>query len=288
MLLLGTLGVTAGVTGIVVVSRNSFLRGIVRHYLLIDLSNYILVNAGHLLWAVPCAIWRLNYQLPVVDYLFGDLVNTAVCMGYFPKLFLGMNRFFAIAFDGVYHHKYERTAVIQYLLMMLCPLASFIAFGLPGCHAIFLPDGQNFYFAEGGCGEATIYYTQVLPPAIFLPLDACFDGFSFIMLYRRVQQLQKGRQQMSSQKADQLRKGYKLALQMVSNFIAGASSATGVAIGQNYVTSPMGSFLLWTALWQGCCTVQCTTYVFLLSERRTKPRATLPVQKATVQTSQVD
>ncbi|CAJ0926929.1 unnamed protein product, partial [Mesorhabditis belari] len=128
---------------------------------------------------------RLNYQLPVVDYLFGDLVNTAVCMGYFPKLFLGMNRFFAIAFDGVYHHKYERTA-------------------------------------------------------------------------------------------------------MVSNFIAGASSATGVAIGQNYVTSPMGSFLLWTALWQGCCTVQCTTYVFLLSERRTKPRATLPVQKATVQTSQVD
>ncbi|CAJ0951355.1 unnamed protein product, partial [Mesorhabditis belari] len=285
MFLIGLTGVLLGINGLIVVRKNSFLRGIVRHYLYVDLTNFILINGCHLTWGVPCALWSLD-SLSAVNYIFSDIVNGASSMGSLPKLFLGINRILAISFGGRYHDRFERTKWFQYFLMAFWPSCTMTAFAMPDCHAIFVPNGQNFFFVQNTpCALDVMYYTQVLAPYIFLPLSTFFDASVFIMMHRRVRQLTRSRQQMSYQKSDQLRKEYKLAAQMVTNMFSGFTVTFAVAIGQNYISSPMPSFLMWTALWQGCCAVQCLTYVILLREVRPSERKTQPISTVSMQTT---
>ncbi|CAJ0951637.1 unnamed protein product, partial [Mesorhabditis belari] len=63
--------------------------------------------------------------------------------------------------------------------------------------------------------------------------------------------------------------------------IAGVVMTVTVGIGSDYVTLSMTCFFMWTALWQGCCAMQCFTYVILLREPRAKSRTTLRVSIVT-------
>ncbi|CAJ0569121.1 unnamed protein product, partial [Mesorhabditis spiculigera] len=173
-----------------------------------------------------------------------------VCMA---TIFLTFNRFFALAFSGSYYKYYERTNYVQYGIMVAYPLATGIAYAIPGCGAIFIPYGQNFFYVEGACGEEIMYYTQILASYIVLSIQTVFDAAIFYLMRKRIRSFQAIQShQNSKQKREQLKKEMRLAAQMISNLITGIILNVTMAIGQQYLASTLATFLLFTALWQGC------------------------------------
>ncbi|CAJ0580388.1 unnamed protein product, partial [Mesorhabditis spiculigera] len=214
MATLGLLGTMLAIYGFVIVRRNTILKGIIEHYAFVDLLNMLLINGCHLCWGVPCAIWQLNEWSPLLDYIFSGIAFSAVSVGFPPKIFLTFNRFFALAFSGSYYKFYERTNYVQYGIMAAYPLATGIAYAIPGCGAIFIPHGQNFFYVEGACGEEVMYYTQILASYIVLSIQTVFDAAIFYLMRKRIRSFQAIQShQNSKQKREQLKKEMRLAAQ---------------------------------------------------------------------------
>ncbi|CAJ0947580.1 unnamed protein product, partial [Mesorhabditis belari] len=213
---LGFIGSITGFLGILAVKRTSFA-DLVKHYMLFDLSNYTLVNLCHLFWAVPCATFTLTTSVPFLDHIFANLANAASSQKLTPKVFLGINRLFAISFNGLYYQSFERTKNFQYLVLFLQPFGTFLALFLPSCNCIYVPFGVNSFMFAGECGYTILYWSMILPGTISLPLTALLDGTFFVLLWRTMRDFR--RDNTSQQKAEATRKEVKLALQMLTSFI---------------------------------------------------------------------
>ncbi|CAJ0950631.1 unnamed protein product, partial [Mesorhabditis belari] len=131
MAIFGFLGTAFGLGGFYVVKKNSILKGIMEHYAFVDLLNLTIINGCHLFWAVPCALWTVNEAVPFLDNVFGGLAFTAPSISFPPKLFLGINRFTALALEGRFYKAFEKTKILQYIFMIVYPLITAAVYAIP-------------------------------------------------------------------------------------------------------------------------------------------------------------
>ncbi|CAJ0914384.1 unnamed protein product, partial [Mesorhabditis belari] len=82
----GSVGVFFGVSGLFVVRKNLILKGIIEHYAFVDLANFITINACHVIWGIPSAIWHVNEAIPWLDYTISGAAFTAISLGFPPKV----------------------------------------------------------------------------------------------------------------------------------------------------------------------------------------------------------
>ncbi|CAJ0580105.1 unnamed protein product, partial [Mesorhabditis spiculigera] len=263
----GFIGVVLGLAAVHVIRRNSMIKGIVEIYCLLDLANLLLINGGHLFWGLPCALWGINESWPTLDYIFSALTFTSVSLGFPPKLFLSINRFFALSFEGRFYNSLQRTHVAQYFFMLIYTLGTFSAYMIPGCGATFVADGLNIFYIEASCGERIMYFTQIIASWIFLPVNVFFDLLICILMRRRLRLLHAKQNHDSRQKKEQLRMEMNLALQIAVNLTTGLILNVTITIAEESLWSSWATFLCYTALWQICTLINCISYIVFLREK---------------------
>ncbi|CAJ0953577.1 unnamed protein product, partial [Mesorhabditis belari] len=269
--IIGFLGVTFGIIGLFIVRRNSFLKGITGLYASLDLINTIIINACHLLWGVPCALWSISDSLPFLNYFFGNLIFTSVALGFLPKVYLGLSRFVVLAFNGKYSERFERTRRFQYASMVIYPLCIAILYSLPGCHCVFLTKSKNYFWTEGEQGLRVLFYAQLMVSYVFMPITTFIDASIFWMVRKKV--FRAARQRTSQQKTEQLRKEYRLAAQMLVNLVNGILLNVSVFISKDFYLDLIAGFIVNTMLWQICTMTVSLSYVVFFKEKRSKALA---------------
>ncbi|CAJ0933873.1 unnamed protein product, partial [Mesorhabditis belari] len=125
--LVSTLGTIFGLVAMIVVYRNLFLTGIVRHYILIDVFSLFSMSFVYLIWGVPSGIWHFNESFPVIENLLGSVAYAVTASAYNARVLLGVNRFFALAFEGRFFFPFERLNHLQYFVLIVYSLLNFIS-----------------------------------------------------------------------------------------------------------------------------------------------------------------
>ncbi|CAJ0932035.1 unnamed protein product, partial [Mesorhabditis belari] len=87
LMLLGIIGILGGLFATRVLLRSTIVTGIVRHYFLCIVFFASLVNAIHLIWGVPKAIWSKELNVPFIDYTTGLIAYGAGSFVYMAKTY---------------------------------------------------------------------------------------------------------------------------------------------------------------------------------------------------------
>ncbi|CAJ0916921.1 unnamed protein product, partial [Mesorhabditis belari] len=262
---LGILGVLTGLYGFRVVLNSSVINGIVRHFLLCITLSATTINACHLCWGMPRALWSESVNIPLIDNIFGFIAFGLISVILISKILLGINRFTAIIFEGKFyeimekHKNFQYSILIGYSILMSAPMV------FPGFRVIWVTDGVNAFFLENS-PHSDLYLNISQPFAGYATIMICLflDTITFILIYRRMKIFKL--KSLHQQRAN-LKKQYFLLTQMMFSNGAVVVSTVGILVILTFTANDMATFICYTAMWQASCVMEGLFCIVFLRDR---------------------
>ncbi|CAJ0569682.1 unnamed protein product, partial [Mesorhabditis spiculigera] len=271
---IGLLGTAAGLHSLFVIRRCPFLIGIVEHYCLIHAATGVIVNFGHFGWAVPSAIWHIQYDFSFVNYFISTVIFASVFVAYVARIFLAINRWLSVAFYGKYYYHVEKAKTWCYVTLIGSSVIFNIPFLIPDCRPSVYTDPFIFFYAgEGGCGPIYSDISQIKFGYLEIGVTTIMEVSSLLLLNIQLKKLERGRSGTNSR--SQLGWQLRFATQLVV-FNAGEIASLALYTFFNQIAASVFElFILGTACWQLQWLV--VSFIYIIFQSRGEKSTATPV-----------
>ncbi|CAJ0576774.1 unnamed protein product, partial [Mesorhabditis spiculigera] len=271
---IGLLGTAAGLHSLFVIRRCPFLIGIVEHYCLIHAATGVIVNFGHFGWAVPSAIWHIQYDFSFVNYFISTVIFASVFVAYVARIFLAINRWLSVAFYGKYYYHVEKAKAWCYVTLIGSSVIFNIPLLIPDCRPSVYTDPFIFFYAgEGECGPKYSDISQIKFGYLEIGVTTILEVSSLLLLNIQLKKLERGRSGTNSR--SQLGWQLRFATQLVV-FNAGEIASLALYTFFNQIAASVFElFILGTACWQLQWLV--VSFIYIIFQSRGEKSTATPV-----------